>query len=137
MKGRLKTICLALSAVLVFGLAGALCGIAITELFPQKSAMVSAAPEVDEILPVNHFESQASYAQAVETPVVEQVKNEFVARTYRGGIGVFSSENQTEPFQVIDIDVEKLRKHDKDELQKGIVVKSDEELMLLIEDFGS
>jgi hypothetical protein len=61
----------------------------------------------------------------------------YVLKEYNGDICVFTSDSNTEPYIVTNIDVSMLRQNDADALKKGISVDSFEKLLMLLEDFSS
>ena len=74
------------------------------------------------------------------TPAVftqTQSDNSYWLRPYNGCIAVYS--NKEDKFPVIEttIDVEGLRAVDKEKIEKGIEAQSYEDVLKLLEDFGS
>ena len=62
---------------------------------------------------------------------------EFVLREYDGCIGVFSPQSDDGPITVTDIETRSLREADREIVKNGIAVADREELLSLLEDFGS
>ena len=62
---------------------------------------------------------------------------EFVLREYNGCIGVFSPQSDAGPITVTDIETRSLREADREIVKNGIAVADREELLTLLEDFGS
>jgi len=88
-------------------------------------------------------EKEAAYYSAdtvQEKPKAENVVTEneegFVVKTYYGNIGVFSL-GEKAPLYITDIETSSLRDVDKQELQRGISIKTYEEVLRLLEDFNS
>ncbi len=71
---------------------------------------------------------------AVNVPEVTQP--ECIVREYNGKIGVFRGSGD-KPYKIIDYDVNLLSEYDREQIEKGLVMDSDEELRRFIEDmFG-
>lgn len=68
----------------------------------------------------------------------EQVENltRFIVKEYNGEIAVFV-ENETVPLRFLNINTTYLTKYDKLQFEKGILLDSIEEVLLLEEDFNS
>ncbi|HHU22064.1 MAG TPA: hypothetical protein GXZ52_01390 [Clostridiales bacterium] len=64
-------------------------------------------------------------------------KEGFILKEYEGYIGIFSPGFEKIPITVTDIEVSTLREADKELLAAGIYTSSREEMMQLLEDFGS
>ena len=62
---------------------------------------------------------------------------EFVLREYDGCIGVFSPQSEDGPITVTDIELRSLREADREIVRNGLAVADREELLSLLEDFGS
>ena len=58
-------------------------------------------------------------------------------REYNGCIGVFSPQSDAGPITVTDIETRSLREADREIVKNGIAVADREELLTLLEDFGS
>lgn len=63
----------------------------------------------------------------------------YVLKEYDGKIGVFyqNPKNNNEIKEIIDVNIQHLRQEDRELLQKGIMVESNEELAQIIEDYSS
>jgi len=61
----------------------------------------------------------------------------YLVRQLGGFIAVYRCDNLTDPEFVTEISVSHLRQADQRKLQKGIIVKNREDLLLILEDFGS
>lgn len=71
---------------------------------------------------------------AVNVP--EVVQPECIVREYNGKIGVFRGSGD-KPYRIIDYDVNLLSEYDREQIEEGLVMESDEELRRFIEDmFG-
>ena len=75
----------------------------------------------------NNIDKQASSE-------IISVSNYYIVRETDGFIGIYENQSQT-PYQILDIVVAELPEKDREMLKEGIVVKSNEELSLLIEDY--
>ena len=62
---------------------------------------------------------------------------QLVLGSYNGRVSVFDSSNLSAPLEVTDIDLSVLREADRSQLEAGMAVASQEELMSLLEDLGS
>jgi hypothetical protein len=67
----------------------------------------------------------------------DDVREGFILKEYEGYIGIFSPGFEKIPITVTDIEVSTLREADKQLLRAGIFAASREEMMQLLEDFGS
>lgn len=72
-----------------------------------------------------------------ETETVVEDAQSFVLGIYEGNIAVFYGEFQQVPAIETDIDVLTLRAVDRELLSQGIKVSTYEEVLQLLEDFGS
>jgi len=71
---------------------------------------------------------------AVNVP--EVVQPECIVREYNGKIGVFRGSGD-KPYRIIDYDVNLLSEYDREQIEEGLVMESNEELRRFIEDmFG-
>ena len=66
----------------------------------------------------------------------ELIQPECVVREYNVRIGVFRGSSET-PARIIDYDVSLLADFDREQLMKGLVIETEEELRQLIEDLAS
>lgn len=62
---------------------------------------------------------------------------EFLLMEYNGKICVYTGEERTSPIMITDIDAESLRSADRELFKNGIGAADREELLALLEDFGS
>ena len=77
---------------------------------------------------------------SADTPAVfteVQSDNSYWLRSYNGHIAVYSDKAEVSPAIETTIDVEGLRAVDKEMLDKGIEANSYEDVLKLLEDFGS
>ncbi len=81
---------------------------------------------------VRHQKIQTKYA--VNVPEVTQP--ECIVKEYNGKIGVFRGGSNT-PYKVIEYDVSLLSDYDREQIENGIVMESDEELRKFIEDMST
>lgn len=61
----------------------------------------------------------------------------YVLRDYEGHVAVFVEDDPDIPMTVTDIQVSTLRELDRDTLSTGLKVRSQERLMMILEDLGS
>jgi hypothetical protein len=61
---------------------------------------------------------------------------EYVIKEHKGKMAIFEN-NSEEPLNIIDIDVINLPPEDKELLKKGVIVRTEEELMQILEDYCS
>lgn len=97
-------------------------GMALAAAFVPHSA---PAPAPSAVLP-------ASNGQAVAEPAYP-----YTVRDFNGKIAVYQASNTTVPQYITDFDTAALPQHDRDLLQKGIGLHSQEELQMLLEDYSS
>ncbi|MGI6577672.1 MAG: hypothetical protein ACOX1Q_06480 [Eubacteriales bacterium] len=64
-------------------------------------------------------------------------EKEYLLKDTSGFIGIYSLDDPNTPQVITEIVISKLREADAEMLKEGIVVKGDEELAKLLEDFGS
>ena len=68
---------------------------------------------------------------------VEQAVYRYVARDYNGKIAIYPSAQALQPQYVTDFDTSALPQRDRELLQQGIGLRDEEELQMLLEDYGS
>lgn len=78
-----------------------------------------------------------SARRSTTSPACAIEEAEFVLREYNGCIGVFSPQSDAGPITVTDIETRSLREADREIVKNGIAVADREELLTLLEDFGS
>lgn len=61
----------------------------------------------------------------------------YVLRDYEGYVAVFVEDDPDIPMTVTDIQVYNLRELDRETLRTGLKVRSQEKLMMILEDLGS
>jgi hypothetical protein len=108
-----KTLKAALLAFVVFASAMMIVALVITSIV--RSAMAS--------VPASVYETRA--------------ENGYTLKAYNGHIAVFYGDIKDSPAIETAIDVDTLRAVDRDKLDAGIVVESYDEVLKLLEDFGS
>lgn len=62
---------------------------------------------------------------------------EFLLMEYNGKICVYTAEERTSPIMITDIDAASLRSADREMFKNGVGAADREELLALLEDFGS
>ena len=76
-------------------------------------------------------------AQVSDTPAPEPRSSlTYVVKNFNGNIAVFE-EGAAEPFKITDVPINTLPYNDQNNLEKGIIVSSKEELNSLLEDLCS
>jgi hypothetical protein len=65
---------------------------------------------------------------------LEQV--DCIVREYEGKIGIFRGESE-KPYKIIDYRVNMLSEYDREQIQEGIVINSEDELKTFIEDIST
>lgn len=75
-------------------------------------------------------------ANKISVSVPELSPAECIVREYNGRIGVFKGESSV-PYRVIDYDVSLLSEFDREQLQEGVVMETEEELRQFIEDIAT
>lgn len=82
-----------------------------------------------------HFTSKEPVSQeSSEVDVMAGEKDYYTVKEYNGHIGVFRNE-ETEPFEEIQVDVNLFPETDRDLLKQGIKAHTPEELNAVIEDY--
>jgi hypothetical protein len=77
-------------------------------------------------------------AAGIPASVTEtQADNGYLLRAYNGHIAVFYGEIKDSPAIETTIEVETLRAVDREKLEKGIQARSYDDVLQLLEDFGS
>lgn len=61
----------------------------------------------------------------------------YILREWNGYIGIFYANDLKKPFSVTDIQIATLRENDRQMLSVGIEADTQEQLMRLLEDYGS
>jgi len=82
----------------------------------------------------NLHRQKVSARISASTPAI--VQPECVVREYNGRIGVFKG-NSSIPYRIIDYDVSLLSEFDREQLQKGIVMETEQKLQRFIEDIAT
>lgn len=80
--------------------------------------------------------SDTGYASA-DGSQAAAAENCYVLRDYEGYVAVYVENDPSCPMTVTDIEVDTLRELDRETLQTGIKVKSQDRLMMILEDLGS
>lgn len=83
------------------------------------------APSATTVLP-------ATSEQPVAQPAFP-----YIVRDFNGKIAVYHSPDATVPQYITDFDTAALPQHDRELLEKGVGLRSEEELQMLLEDYGS
>lgn len=61
----------------------------------------------------------------------------YLVKVYHGKLAVFDPADENTPLEMTEIRADSLRNYDQDLLSKGITVYGNEELCMILEDFGS
>lgn len=96
------------------------------------SAVSALALEARDVAPGKNY-AEIEYREENS----DEVREGFILKEYDGFIGIFSPGFEKIPITVTDIEVSTLREADKELLRAGIYAASREEMMQLLEDFGS
>ena len=107
-------------------------GLISVSLAMGMAALVSSRPE--EASPLQTVSHQS---QKVEVQPVEKALYQYVVRDYQGKIAVYSSMESLTPQYVTDFDTAVLPLKDREMLKEGIGLRNQEELQMLLEDYGS
>ena len=104
-------------------------------------AMTLAAAFVPQSHPAPALEPEPQAAPptwpAENIQPVEQAVYRYVARDYNGKIAIYPSAQAVKPQYVTDFDTAALPQRDRELLQQGIGLRDEEELQMLLEDYGS
>lgn len=122
-KARLFTLGGGLCAALAMALAAA--------LSPRPAALQPADPSASAPAP------QAPALPTENIQPVEQAVYRYVARDYNGKIAIYPSAQAVQPQYVTDFDTASLPQRDRELLQQGIGLRDEQELQMLLEDYGS
>ena len=107
-------------------------GLVSVSLAMGMAALVSSRPEgASPLQTVSH------QSQKVEVQPVEKALYQYVVRDYQGKIAVYSSMEAQTPQYVTDFDTAVLPRQDREMLKEGIGLRNEEELQVLLEDYGS
>ncbi len=79
---------------------------------------------------------ETSEISASSSPKDISTEERYFVQTYKGNIGIFR-EGETEPMEILDVNVSTLPKVDQSFLEKGIYADSYEALRQIIEDYES
>ncbi len=103
---------------------------AVLSVFISAAALMLLALAVVPALPV---------AEAEAAPVLAETQEEgsYWLRAYNGHIAVFFGRDEARPAIETTIDVETLRTVDREKLEQGIEAATYEDVLKLLEDFGS
>lgn len=116
----------------LFALGGGLCAafaMALAAAFvPQNRPGPAPAPDL---------QAPAPDLPAENIQPVEQAVYRYVARDYNGKIAIYPSAQALQPQYVTDFDTAALPQRDRELLQQGIGLRDEEELQMLLEDYGS
>lgn len=102
--------------------------------------MASLAFAASAVLVGSGVFTAAESAEAVSVSYVNEnaVRADgFILKEYQGYIAIFAPGFDKTPATITGIEVKNLREADKELLKNGIHAETSEELMLLLEDFGS
>ena len=88
------------------------------------------------LLAVTSVLSSATDGEA-EDVAQAQAQDPYLIRSYNGHIAVFMNKDDKSPGVETTIETETLRSVDKEKLQNGIEVNTYEDVLKLLEDFGS
>jgi hypothetical protein len=81
--------------------------------------------------------TSSAVAEAAPAPVETQERESYWLRAFNGHISVFFSEEDEVPSVETTIDIDTLRAVDREKLEKGIEAPTYEDVLKLLEDFGS
>lgn len=73
----------------------------------------------------------------IDKPVATDEDKEYLIKEVSGFLGIFLPEDTENPQLITGIAISKLREADARMFKEGIIVKGEEELARLLEDFGS
>lgn len=88
-------------------------------------------PETEAVGALSYENADAPYYGEASTPVV------YILREHEGNICVYYKNYDGIPAIITDISVENLRSVDRKMIEAGIEVSTKEEVLKLLEDFGS
>lgn len=71
------------------------------------------------------------------TAVATEAAPQYILKLYQGRVAVFDARQTKTPVQTTEIYEETLRNYDRELLTTGIPVSGEQELLRLLEDFGS
>ena len=113
-------------------LTGACCTAVLTCLFALTVLLVRTGASETALAagPDSQIAATAPAASGMEAMT-------FIVREYGGKVCVFQSTNEAQPAVTTDISVDSLREADRQQLYAGIRVTGRENLLALLEDFGS
>lgn len=101
------------------------------------SLLIGTAMWAAALLPSeNRAETQARRGEVSSSATTQTTAYARILRVWEGRVALFSSEG-TEPLSVYEIVVAALPAEEQQRLQEGIVLKSEEELAELLENYGS
>lgn len=101
------------------------------------TAGVAVCTAVAAFKNIRHLQSRPVPAELYEQYESNRGEAVYYLRSIDGHLAVFGAGNARRPLQLTDIDIEALPGADRAMLEKGIPVASREELLKLLEDFGS
>lgn len=117
-----------------FTLGGGLCAalaLTLAAALTPRPAPAKPAPQPPD--PV----AQAAGLPTETIQPVEQAVYRYVARDYNGKIAIYPSAQAALPQYVTDFDTAALPQRDRELLQQGIGLRDEQELQMLLEDYGS
>mgnify|MGYP003294559787 CR=1 FL=1 len=106
-------------------------------IFLLLAAGVAACATVAAFKNLHHLQSRPVPTELYEQYESNREEAVYYLRSADGYLAVYDASNTRKPLQVTDIDIESLPGGDRAMLEKGIPVASREELLKLLEDFGS
>lgn len=109
-----------------------LCLLCVT-VFGGSAALSARLNKSAEVQP----QSAETYNYNMEEKTDTEAKCEFMLLEYNGKICVYNADELTAPIMITDIDAASLRSSDREMFKNGVGAADREELLALLEDFGS
>lgn len=106
--------------------------------YKLKSLICGVLLLASVVLALGAFTGGDEAANATRASFVSEAEPaEFILREHNGCIAIFLSGSDKSPISVTDIELKNLRKVDSDQIRAGLRVKTEQEVLELLEDLGS
>ena len=103
------------------------------KLYRVSLIIVAVIVIIASIVSFNYIKPKENHAENFNMPSDEF---QYLLKEHEQKIGVYRA-NETSPFMTIDVYVTNLPALDQEDLKRGIMVKNDDKLKMIIEDFDS
>ena len=101
-------------------------------LFLVSASFFSSISKVKQTNENIQVKATSEYSQIEESK--EENNNGYIVKKYNGQVAIFK-EGESDPFEILDINISSLPESDQKALETGISIKDSDKLRKLIEDY--